>query len=294
MKRYAYYVFMVVAAALCSCSGPLKKERVISVTIEPQRYFVEQIAGGKFSVHCVVPAGQSPETFDPSPRQMAEIGRSTAYFRIGYIGFEQAWMENIQENNPDMPLFDLSKGMTLIHGSEEMEETEHRMAGGSHTHLIDPHIWSSFEGARTIARNTLDALITIDEENSSYYRTNYNKLCAVIDSTEAEADKLLKPLLSRTFIIYHPSLTYFAKEYGLTQLCIEFDGKEPSPSQMKELIDTARKHNVRVVFVQQEFDSKNAALVAEETGCRLVVINPLAYDWPGEMLHIAKSLAEGL
>ena len=245
-------------------------------------------------MHCVVPAGQSPETFDPSPRQMAEIGRSTAYFRIGYIGFEQAWMENIQENNPDMQVFDLSKGLALVHDAGLMEGTVHGVSGGHHTHQVDPHIWSSFEGARTIARNTLDALIAVDGENGSYYRANYDRLCAVIDSTEAEADKLLKPLLSRTFIIYHPSLTYFAKEYGLTQLCIEFDGKEPSPSQMKELIDTARKHNVRVVFVQQEFDSKNAALVAEETGCRLVVINPLAYDWPGEMLHIAKSLAEGL
>ena len=294
MKKYIYYFFVVMAALLCSCSGSLKKERIISVTIEPQRYFVEQIAGDKFKVHCVVPAGQSPETFDPSPRQMAEIGRSIAYFRIGYIGFEQAWMENIRKNNPDMPVFDLSKGLALVHGTEQMEEAGHSASGGHHTHQVDPHIWSSFEGARTIARNVLDALVMLDKENSSYYRENYGKLCAVIDSTETAASKLLKPLLSRTFIIYHPSLTYFAKEYGLTQLCIEFDGKEPSPSQMKELIDTARKHNVRVVFVQQEFDSKNAALVAEETGCRLVVINPLAYDWPGEMLHIAKSLAEGL
>ena len=294
MRHSGIVVLFVSLWLLMACGGKRAEEKVVMVTIEPQRFFAEQIAGDRFVVRTVVPSGQSPETYDPTPRQMVEIGQSIAYLRIGAIGFEQAWMKNIQENNPDMPLFDLSKGMTLIHGSEEVEETEHRVAGGSHTHLIDPHIWSSFEGARTIARNTLDALITIDEENSSYYRTNYNKLCAMIDSTEAEVSKLLKPLLSRTFIIYHPALTYLAVEYGLTQLCIEMDGKEPSPSQMKDLIDTARKHNVRVVFVQQEFDRKNAELMAKETGCRLVVINPLAYDWQEEMIHIAKSLAEGL
>ena len=112
----------------------------------------------------------------------------------------------------------------------------------------------------------------------------------MIDSTEAEVSKLLKPLLSRTFIIYHPALTYLAVEYGLTQLCIEMDGKEPSPSQMKDLIDTARKHNVRVVFVQQEFDRKNAELIAKETGTRIATINPLSYDWTGELLKIAHTL----
>ena len=282
MKKYIYYFFVVMAALLCSCSGSLKKERIISVTIEPQRYFVEQIAGDKFKVHCMVPAGQSPETFDPSPRQMTEIGRSTAYFRIGYIGFEQAWMKNLEEQNPHMQVFDLSKGMTFI----ENEEPD------SHHHgSVDPHIWTSIRGAQVIARNVRDALSALNPEHKADYALRYDSLMQEIEDTKMQMSRLLEPYKGTSFIIYHPALTYFAQEFGLNQLCIELDGKEPSPAQLTELIETARASQAKVVFVQQEFDQKNAELIAEETGCRLVRINPLAYDWKEEMINLAKIIA---
>ena len=130
-------------------------------------------------------------------------------------------------------------------------------------------------------------------ENTEYYWKNYNDLLAEIDKTEAEIKRLLDPLNDRTFIIYHPALTYFAAEFELVQLCIEMEGKEPSPAQLKQLVMTAREHRAKVVFIQQEFDQKNAELIAEETGCRLVKINPLDYHWNTELIHIAKALADG-
>lgn len=295
MKRYEIGMILFLVAWLTGCAGKRVEERVISVTIEPQRYFAEWIAGDKFAVNCVVPAGQSPETYDPTPEQMVRIGRSRAYLRIGPIGFEQAWMEKIHENNPGLEIFDLSEGFALAHEEAEAGEAHGHEEGGHHHHHggADPHIWSSISGARTIARNTLRALVSIDPDNQAYYEANYGRLSEEIDRTERAVSGSLEGLKHKTFIIYHPALTYLAREYGLTQLCIELDGKEPSPAQLRDLVESARSHDAKVVFIQREFDQKNAELIARETGCRLVPINPLSADWSGEIIQIAKALADG-
>lgn len=292
MKRIHCWIYLLLAiVGLSACQG--KKEggtRTISVTIEPQRYFAEKIAGDLFQINCVTPAGQSPETYDPTPQQMVQISQSQAYFRIGEIGFEQAWMKNLQSQNPDMVVFDLSEGMELIKNEEEAHEE-----GEAHPHhhhgSVDPHIWTSISGARVIAQNTYQAFIKLDPENQEVYRAGYQRLIEEIDSTEAEMKQLLQPLAGTAFIIYHPALTYFAREFGLKQLCIELDGKEPSPAQLKQLLETAIQSGAQVVFVQQEFDQKNAELIAKETGCRLVTINPLSYNWHDEMIRLATILA---
>ena len=212
-------------------------------------------------------------------------------------------MKAISENNPNLQIFDLSQGMPLLQGEEEAEE-EHEhdhaheaAAEAEHHHHhhggVDPHIWSSIQGARIVAQNTLTALQTLDPTNAETYNANYQQVVALIDSTEAIINTLLKPLAHRSFIIYHPALTYLAAEYELEQLCIEMEGKEPSPAQLKTLVETAQAHHTKVVFVQQEFDQKNAELIAKETGCQLTPINPLAYDWSREMIRIAKALADG-
>lgn len=291
MKRIPYWICLLLAiVGLSACQG--KKEegtRMISVTIEPQRYFVEKIAGELFQVYCVTPAGQSPETYDPTPQQMVQISRSQAYFRIGEIGFEQAWMKNLQSQNPDMRVFDLSEGMELIKNQEEEHEGEE--AHHHHHGSVDPHIWTSISGAKVIAQNTCQALVKLDPKNQETYQAGYQRLIGEIDSTAVEMKRLLQPLAGSAFIIYHPTLTYFAREFGLQQLCIELDGKEPSPAQLKHLIETAAQSKAKVVFVQQEFDQKNAELIAKETGCRLVKINPLSYNWHDEMIRLATILA---
>lgn len=304
MKQTSILITILSFFLLTACVTKQANETVVTVTIEPQRYFAEKIAGDKFKINCVVPAGQSPETYDPTPQQMIQIGRSIAYLRIGPIGFEQAWMDKIRENNPKLQVFDTSEGMNLL---TDTEDDDHAHEHGTHDHDahageeahhhhhggVDPHIWSSIAGAKAVAWNTLNAFIALDPDNTEYFWQNYNKLVDEIDKTNTEIKQLLDPLTDRTFIIYHPALTYFANEFNLTQLCIEMDGKEPSPAQLKRLVETARANNARVVFIQQEFDQKNAELIAKETGCKLTVINPLAYDWTKEMIHIAKALADG-
>lgn len=288
MKHSEIIVFLLFLW-LTACGRKQTESRMVTVSIEPQRYFAEWIVGGRFAVQSVVPAGQSPENYDPTPRQMAQIGQSEAYLRIGPIGFEQAWLEKIRENNPKLPVYDLSAGMPLV------KETVHGGEGHAHSHTggVDPHIWSSIEGARIIARNTLDAFVELDQAHADTYRTNYDQLLATIDSTETVIRQLLALRKHCAFIIYHPALTYFAAEFGLTQLCIEMEGKEPSPTQLAQLIAEARQHDAQVVFVQQEFDHKNAELIAKETGCHVVTINPLAYQWDRELIHIANALSDG-
>lgn len=297
MKYTGILTTLIALLLLSACGGKQANEKIITVTIEPQRFFAEKIAGDKFKINCVVPSGQSPETYDPTPKQMVRVGKSLAYLQIGHIGFEQVWMRNIRENNPRLRIFDLSEGMDLLTNTEEDHDHDGEEAGEAHHHHhpggVDPHIWNSITGAKTIALNTLNALIELDKENTAFYRENYNKLLTEIEQTGAEISQMLNPLSDRIFIIYHPALTYFANEFNLTQLCIEMDGKEPSPAQLKKLVETAREHHTKVVFIQQEFDKKNAELIAKETGCRLVTINPLDFNWDKEMIHIAKALADG-
>lgn len=296
MKYSGLCALFVSLLLLMACGDKQSDEKIVTVTIEPQRFFAEKIAGDKFIINCIVPSGQSPETYDPTPKQMVQLGKSVAYLRIGHIGFEQAWMDKIKGNNTQLEIFDMSEGMNLLTDTEDHhhhegdcgEEAHHHHPGG-----VDPHIWSSVAGAKVVAWNTLNAFIALDKENTEYYWKNYTALMGEIEKTEATVSELLKPLANRTFIIYHPALTYFAEEFGLTQLCIEMDGKEPSPSQLKKLVETAREHHTQVVFIQQEFDKKNAELIAKETGCRLVTINPLDYNWEKEMIHIANALADG-
>lgn len=297
MKQTSIIITFLSILLLTACVSKQTEGNIVTVTIEPQRYFAEKIAGDKFKINCVVPAGQSPETYDPTPQQMIQIGKSMAYLRIGPIGFEQAWMDKIRENNPKLEVFDTSEGMNLLTDMEEDSHThDHAGEAGHHHHHhggVDPHIWSSIAGAKLVAWNTLNAFIALAPDNTDYFWKNYNELVDEIDKTEVEIKLLLDPLTDRTFIIYHPALTYFANEFNLTQLCIEMDGKEPSPAQLEMLVETARANNARVVFIQQEFDQKNAELIAKETGCKLTVINPLAYHWSKEMIHIAKALADG-
>lgn len=280
-------LFGLLATASCSGGGGQSADdsHRVSVTIEAQRYFAERIGGAHFTIHTVVPPGQSPETFDPTPQEMMAVARSRAYLRVGRIGFEQVWMPTIVEQNPHLQVFDLSQGIRWI-DSDPSAHDQHAHGGG------DPHIWNAPATARQMAENTLRAFCLLDTAHTAVYRAAHASLVAEIDSTDAALHAMLDTLTHRTFIIYHPALTYFAQAYHLKQLAIETDGKEPSAASMKKLIDEARAQHVRVVFVQREFDRKHAESVAREIGARVVIIDPLSAQWKDEMLKIGQALAK--
>lgn len=284
MKQNPFFLLFVLF--LVSCSNKVQQENIITVTIEPQRYFAEQLAKPFFEVVSLVPPGTSPESYDPTPQQMAHLAKSKAYFCIGHIGFENAWLDKLKQNNSAVLFFDNSKGVHPISASHLHESPHHPESG------VDPHTWTSPEEASIIARNMYEALAEIDPGNLDTYKANLDQLLKEISETDRQVKSCLNASSRKSFIIYHPALTYFARDYGLSQYAIEKDGKEPSPEQLKTLIDIARKENVKTVFIQQEFDRKNAEIIAKETGCRLIVINPLSYHWSEEIIRIAKALSD--
>ena len=164
MKEFKVLISALFVLILMACGDKRADERIVSVTIEPQRYFAEKIAGDKFKINCVVPAGQSPETYDPTPQQMVQVGKSQGYLRIGSIGFEQAWMDNIRNNNPGLKVFDLSEGIDLLKSPEEEEEHDHH-----HHHHADD-VFTSW-GKETVHKYTeeeLDYLLKALSETTSY------------------------------------------------------------------------------------------------------------------------------
>ena len=269
---------------LFACSNKVKQENIITVTIEPQRYFAEQLVDSLFRIECMVPAGTSPETYDPTPGQMTKLARSKAYFCIGHIGFEEVWMDKLKQNYPQISFYDNSRGIPLITG--------HSHTNHSHEQGVDPHIWNSPKAVRLIVQNMYSSLVAIDPPNQNRYAVNLQRLLEQIDVIDEKITQLLQNSSQKAFIIYHPALSYFARDYGLAQYSIEADGKEPSPEQLKTLMKIAKEKDIKTVFVQQEFDRRNAELVAKETDCRLILINPLSYDWGEEMLHIAQALSD--
>lgn len=281
---------------LAACSSRTKPTQeaaddqrpLITVTIEPLRYFTEALAGDRFRVVSMVPRGASPETYDPTPRQLMDLSESVGYLRIGYIGFEQTWMERLSANAPHLRFFDLSQGIDLIRDESHAHEHE----GHGHAAGVEPHIWNSARNALCITNQITQALIALDASGDSVYRHRCDSLQAAIQHTDSLCRALLqRPGADRAFMIYHPALSYFARDYGLRQIPIEAGGEEPSPAYLKQLVDECREAGVRVIFVQPEFDRRNAELLARQTGAQIIDINPLSYNWQQEMLHVARSLA---
>lgn len=292
MKPILFALCMLTALTACtSCrqkgtTSAGGDRPTLTVTIEPLRYFAEALAGDRFRVVSMVPRGASPETYDPTPSQLMSLSESVAYLRIGYIGFERAWLDRLKDNAPHLRFFDLSRGIDLIYDDTHSHHGQGQDAG------VEPHVWNSARNALHIVDNLTKALIALDARHDSVYRHRCDSLEQVILHT----DSLCRNYLSRSwadsaFLIYHPALSYFARDYGLRQIPIEAGGKEPSPAWLKQLVDTCRKEKVHVIFVQPEFDRRNAEQIARQVWGTVVEINPLAYDWSEEMLRVARALA---
>ena len=273
----------------CTSQPPKSKNKILFVSILPLKYFADKIAGEGWKVEVTVPPGVGPETYSPTPRQIMRLGEAQAYFSVGYLGFEQAWLEDFRSSNPQLQVFPTSKRIDLI--KDEHHQDEHK---SDHVHLqvVDPHIWSSPKTARLIAQNIFDGMMIIDPSNGDAYQKNLNVLMAAIQKVDSTVTQLLAHASSKKFIIFHPALGYFARDYGLEQLAIEFEGKVPSPKHLQNVIETAKSQNIKLILIQKEFDIENAEIIAKETGSKILQIDPLDYNWPDQMIAIAKKLSE--
>jgi len=276
----------LIAMALVSCQPGETTNNIpiVSVSILPQKYFIEKLAGENVEVNVLIPPGASPATYEPTLTQLTKLDQSNVYMRIGHIGFELSWMDRILSVNPDMKIIDLSFGVDIIH-----EEGNHGDDHPGHVHGgVDPHIWMSAINAKTIVNNIYQELILMLPNHKDSLEIRYLALEQELDSLHHLLTYSLKEIKQKSFLIYHPALTYFARDYGLNQYPLEIEGKMPSPTHLKKLIDLGRKENINSIFIQSQFDRRNAEVLAEEIDAKIIPFNPLDEQWDKQMLYIAK------
>ncbi len=256
----------------------------VTVSILPQRYFVERIGGEYVQVNVMVLPGESPATYEPKPEQLQALSASVAYFSIG-VPFEDVWMSKIAAANPDMHIVDTAQGierLPLVEG--DAQDTAHP----------DPHIWLSPRLVKIQAQTIYQALAELDAPHQAEYRANLNAFLADIDALDADIRATLADSESRSFMVFHPTWGYFARDYDLTQMPIEAGGQEPSAAELSKLISQAHAAHIRVVLAQPEFSTRTAETIAREIDGQVLLVSPLAPDWLDNMYRVAQTFAEAL
>ena len=286
----------------CNNQQSNQSKKSIFVSIVPQKYFVERIAGEKFKVNVMVMPGHNPATFEPTPKQMVELKNAHLYFKIG-VPFEKAWIKKIAESNPEMKIVDTRKGIELremdsynalfermkreIHNEIELKEKQQDK-------IKDPHIWLSLELVKTQAETICDALVEFDENNKVIYRENLKKFKADLDRVHEEIRTTFEQLKKKEFLVFHPAWGYFADEFGLKQIPVEIEGKTPTAKELTRIIDFANDKNIKVIFVQSQFSTIEAEAIAEAIDGKVIQIDPLTEDYLENLKQIANEMVKVL
>jgi zinc transport system substrate-binding protein len=291
MKKALVILGVILLATSCSTVSESSDKPIISVSILPQQYFLEQLAGDLVEVNVLVPPGASPATYEPTVLQLGKLDQSELYMRIGYIGFEISWMSKLTGVNPHMKVVDLSTGIDLILEEAGTEEHHHEHSHDGHSHYgTDPHIWMSAINARIIARNIHQELLLLFPEEGDQLQERLMQFHNDLDSLHRVISGRLDDMENRKFMIYHPALTYYARDYGLEQLSLEREGKSPSASHMKEMTDLGVQNQISKILIQSQFDSDNAVVLAREIGADIIQFDPLSLKWSEQMYYIAEQL----
>ncbi|MGD8701635.1 MAG: zinc ABC transporter substrate-binding protein [Desulfosarcina sp.] len=327
MNRQVTMLILVISILFALLGNCFADDKLpVFVSIVPQKYFVQQIGKDLVDVQPMVLPGASPATYEPKPKQMADISKTKVYFAIG-VPFENAWLDKIAAANPDMHVVHTDHGIEKLamkthdhhdegehhgenkhdheknahHGEEkhDHEKGEHHGETGQghddHDHAgLDPHIWLSPPLVVIQARTILAALQEADPAHRSVYEANFKVFTEQIDQLDADLKKTFAGKKGLQFMVFHPAWGYFAHAYGLQQVPIEIEGKDPKPAQLKELIQHARENEIKVVFVQPQFSTKSAELVAREIGGQVAFANPLAEDWMANLRQVADKFEAAL
>ncbi len=257
----------------------------VVVSVLPEVSFVKAIGKNLVRVSAMVKPGDSPHTYEPKPSQMKEISKADMYFSIG-VEFESIWLKRFANQNRDMAIVNLDKGIK--------KEPMPTFTGKSlHNKKMDPHIWTSPNNIKTIAKNIYISLAKKDSKNSLIYKKNYQNFILHVEAVDKKIKEILKntPKNSK-FMVFHPAWGYFAKEYGLTQLPIEIEGKTPKPKSLIKILKIAKKRRVRAIFTQPEFSPKIANQIARELHIKVIKVTPLNPEWENNLINFAKAIAE--
>jgi len=308
--KIALYI-IIMAVFLVSCSsrevdeGDEKKQITAAVSIVPQGTFVEKVAGDLVEVVTMIPPGNNPENYQPKPRDMVALSHASVYFTIGVPAEEAGLLESAGDLNEKMefvhlarivddiyPYIEYSKN-DFLHEDEEEHEDEYEDEDHDHEGR-DSHIWMSPKRTIVMVEAIRDNLSRLDPENSDVYQKNAADYIAEIQKVDQSIKETMDSLDFKTFLIYHPSLGYFADDYGLEMIAIEEEGKEATAQRIKNIIDFANENNIKVVFYQQEHDKNQAETIAEEIGGEVVEIAPLSAGYLENLKNMEEAFVKVL
>jgi zinc transport system substrate-binding protein len=269
----------------------------VFVSIAPQKYFVQKIGGDFVNVSILVPASADPHTYEPKPKQIVDLSKSALYFAIG-IDFEKAWLQKIASTHPKMRIIHTDEGIAKIPMTDqhlhEGNIHNHAKKGKPHDVAPDPHIWLAPAPVKIQAAHILKALIEADPKNRLQYIAGHNAFLKELDDLDDELKTLFSGHKGERFMVFHPAWGYFAEAFGLEQVPVEVEGKEPKAAQLQTLIRYARERGVKVVFAQPQLSVKSAEMVAREIGGQVVRIDPLAENWDANMREVARKFRAAL
>lgn len=275
-KYLVLFLAALVMIGGCNPNGTEENDKTLTVTILPQKYITEKIAGDLYDINVMIPPGGNPATYEPTPRQIEKLNQSIAYLKIGHIAFEKAWMDKIKSSAPDLEIYDPSKGLDFIKNKGR----------------IDPHIWTSPEMVAEMAENLKEILVELNPGKEKVFAKNLKEFDQEIREMQKEIHQKLEPYSGKSFLIYHPALAYYCREFDLKQIPIEAEGKEPSASYMQKIIEKSERKDIRAVFIQKQFDRKKALTIAQELDAEVITINPLAENWKESIMSITKKIVE--
>jgi len=295
VMKFPYFLLLALTLAACrpmAPAGDAGRLRV-AVSVPPQAYFVRRIGGDRVQVDVMIPPGYSHVDYPLTPRQVAALSRARLYVAVGHpaFEFERVQLAAVLRDLPGIQVVDMSRGMRLLAGEGEGDEDEHGHSGEAGG---DPHVWVAPDTVAVAARNIAAALEGIDPAHAAEYRANLASFEMDVAALDREIRQRLAGTQGDRFMVYHPTWGYFAREYGLEQVAIEAEGKEPSAQRLIRLIDRARRERVKVVFVQAGFPRKSAQVIAEAVGGRVLVADPQDPDWLGNLRRVSRELQEAL
>ncbi len=268
-------VLLLMGLSGCSSTQPTLEttdDKVqVFVSLLPQAYFAEKVGGDHVQVSVLIPPGADPHTYEPTPQQMKALAEADLYLEIGTIEFEELWMERISGVNPTMPVIDTSQSVELITG--------------------DPHIWLSPIQAKVQAQNICTALSEVDVDHQEEFQQNLQSFQAEMDQLHQDIAEQFKNIKRREFIVFHPAWKYFCADYGLEEIAIEQDGKEPTAQEMARLIDQARQKGIRVILASPQHSAHEAEAIASDLQGEVITIDPLAPDYSANLRQVAQELA---
>ena len=271
---------LAAVATSCGSEGAGGDKPVVTVSLPPQEYILGQIVGDAYTIRCLLTSESDPESYEPSVGDLRDAERSAALMVMGNIGFEKELAAKIRDANPQLPVIDCSEGIEPVTGTHGRGEA-------------DPHTWVSVRNVRTIAENMRDAMIAVDPGRRELFEANCARFVARVDSIDSAIAARLAPAKGSAFLVWHPSLSYFARDYGLPQIAIGgHEHKEPSIPELKERIDRAAASGARVMFLERGADRRNALSVADALSVEYLEIAPMAADWLGQLEAAADSLAK--